>query len=140
MCIRDRVVIVPIFKNQDELALISDVVEKLKSDFLRNGISVKFDNRDKIRPGEKFAQYEIQGVPIRLTLGPKDLKHKTVEIFRRDSLTKETIKIENSVSKISNLLEKIQKKMYDNALSYRNDNITEVDNFDEFKNILNDKG
>ena len=135
-----QVVIVPIFKNQDELALISDVVEKLKSDFLRNGISVKFDNRDKIRPGEKFAQYEIQGVPIRLTLGPKDLKDKTVEIFRRDSLTKETIKIENSVSKISNLLEKIQKTMYDNALSYRNDNITEVDNFDDFKKILNDKG
>ena len=73
-------------------------------------------------------------------MGPKDLKDKTVEIFRRDSLTKETIKIENSVSKISNLLEEIQKTMYDNALSYRNDNITEVDNFDDFKKILNDKG
>ena len=135
-----QVVIVPIFKNQDELALISDVVEKLKSDFMRNDISVKFDNRDKIRPGEKFALYEIQGVPIRLTLGPKDLMNKTVEIFRRDSLTKDTVKIENSVSNVSNLLKEMQKSMYNNALSFRDNNITEVDNFDDFKQVLNTKG
>ena len=135
-----QVVIVPIFKNQDELALISDVVEKLKSDFMRNDISVKFDNRDKIRPGEKFALYEIQGVPIRLTLGPKDLMNKTVEIFRRDSLTKDTVKIENSVSTVSNLLKEMHKSMYNNALSFRDNNITEVDNFDDFKQVLNTKG
>ena len=108
---------------------------------MRNDISVKFDNRDKIRPGEKFALYEIQGVPIRLTLGPKDLMNKTVEIFRRDSLTKDTVKIENSVSTVSNLLKEMQKSMYNNALSFRdNNNITEVDNFDDFKQVLNTKG
>tara|TARA_Y200000002_G_scaffold338517_1_gene307918 strand:+ start:147 stop:1622 length:1476 start_codon:yes stop_codon:yes gene_type:complete len=135
-----QVVIVPIYKSEDELNAISEVVENLKSQLKTKGISVKYDSRDTKRPGEKFAQHEIQGVPIRIAIGPRDLQNKTVEIARRDNLTKEFISLDNASNHISLLLEEIQKNLLDKALKFRNENITIVENFDEFKDVLENKG
>ena len=135
-----QVVIVPIYKSEDELNAISEVVENLKSQLKTKGISVKYDSRDTKRPGEKFAQHEIQGVPIRIAIGPRDLQSKTVEIARRDNLTKEFISLDNASNHISLLLEEIQKNLLDKALKFRNENITIVENFDEFKDVLENKG
>ena len=135
-----QVVIVPIYKSEDELNSISEVVENLKTQLTTNGISVKYDSRDTKRPGEKFAQHEIQGVPIRIAIGPRDLQNKTVEIARRDNLTKEFISLDNASNHISLLLEEIQKNLLDKALKFRNENITIVENFDEFKDVLENKG
>ena len=135
-----QVVIVPIYKSEDELNAISEVVENLKSQLKTKGISVKYDSRDTKRPGEKFAQHEIQGVPIRIAIGPRDLQNKTVEIARRDNLTKEFISLDNASNHILLLLEEIQKNLLDKALKFRNENITIVENFDEFKDVLENKG
>mgnify|MGYP001203456624 FL=1 len=135
-----QVVIVPIYKSEDELNSISEVVENLKTQLTTNGISVKYDSRDTKRPGEKFAQHEIQGVPIRIAIGPRDLQNKTVEIARRDNLTKEFISLDNASNHISLLLEEIQKNLLDKAFKFRNENITIVENFDEFKDVLENKG
>ena len=110
-----QVVIVPIYKSEDELNSISEVVEHLKTQLTTNGISVKYDSGDTKRPGEKFAQHEIQGVPIRIAIGPRDLQNKTVEIARRDNLTKEFISLDNASNHISLLLEEIQKNLLDKA-------------------------
>ena len=120
--------------------MISEVVKDLQIAFNEKGISTKFDNRDTKRPGEKFAQHEIQGVPVRITIGPKDLEKKSVEIFRRDTLEKQFIKIEESIDFVSILLDQIQKNLFVKALTFRDNNITEVDNFDDFKTILENKG
>ena len=135
-----QVVIVPIYKSEDELNAISEVVENLKAQLITKGISVKYDSRDTKRPGEKFAQHEIQGVPIRIAIGPRDLQNKTVEIARRDNLTKEFISLDNASNHILLLLEEIQKNLLDKALKFRNENITIVENFDEFKDVLENKG
>ena len=97
-------------------------------------------NRDTKRPGEKFAQHEIQGVPVRITIGPKDLEKKSIEIFRRDTLEKQFIKIEESLDFVSKLLDEIQKNLFDKAKKFRDNNITEVDNFEDFKKTLENKG
>ncbi len=135
-----QVIFVPIYKNDEQLSSISKVVSQLRLDFDKKGIITKFDNRDTKRPGEKFAQHEIQGVPVRITIGPKDLEKKTLEIFRRDSLEKEFIEIDNAVDYVINLLDKIQSNLYSSALKFRDENITEVDDFDDFKHILETKG
>ena len=135
-----QVIFVPIYKNDEQLSSISKVVSQLRLDFDKKGIITKFDNRDTKRPGEKFAQHEIQGVPVRITIGPKDLEKKTLEIFRRDSLEKEFIEIDKAVDYVINLLDKIQSNLYSSALKFRDENITEVDDFDDFKNILETKG
>ena len=135
-----QVVIVPIYKSEDELNAISEVVENLKTQLKTNGISVKYDSRDTKRPGEKFAQHEIQGVPVRIAIGPRDLENKTVEIARRDNLTKEYISLDNATNHISLLLDEIQKNLLEKALKFRNENITIVENFDEFKDVLENKG
>ena len=135
-----QVVIVPIYKSEDELNAISEVVENLKAQLKTKGISVKYDSRDNKRPGEKFAQHEIQGVPVRIAVGPRDLQNNTVEIARRDNLTKEYISLDNASNHISLLLEEIQKNLLDKALKFRNENITIVENFDEFKDVLENKG
>jgi len=135
-----QIVIVPIYKNEEQLNLISEVVKDLRFQFAEKGISSKFDNRDTKRPGEKFAQHEIQGVPVRITIGPKDLEKKSIEIFRRDTLEKQLVNIEESVDFVTELLEEIQNNLFEKALNFRNNNITEVDNFDDFKKILEDKG
>ena len=135
-----QVIFVPIYKNDEQLDSISKLVLELSSCFSEKGINTKFDNRDTKRPGEKFAQHEIQGVPIRITIGPKDLENKSLEIFRRDTLEKEFIKIDNSVDHVIHLLEEIQTNLYSRALNFRDENITEVDTFEDFKNVLESKG
>jgi len=135
-----QVVIVPIYKNEDELNEISSVAETLKSELIKNNISVKFDARDTIRPGQKFAQHEIQGVPIRIAIGPKDLQNKTVEIARRDNLTKDYVKLDIATDHVIHLLDEIQSNLFQRALKFRDENITKVDSFDEFKEVLENKG
>ena len=135
-----QVIFVPIYKNDEQLEQISEVVNDLRLRFDEKGISSKFDNRVTKRPGEKFAQHEIQGVPIRITIGPKDLEKNSIEIFRRDTLDKQIIKIDESIGFVLRLLDEIQNNLYEKALSFRDENITEVDNFEDFKNILENKG
>ena len=135
-----QVVIVPIYKNEDELNEISSVAETLKFELIKNNVSVKFDARDTIRPGQKFAQHEIQGVPIRIAIGPKDLQNKTVEIARRDNLTKDYVKLDIATDHVIHLLDEIQSNLYQRALKFRDENITKVDSFDEFKEVLENKG
>ena len=135
-----QVVIVPIYKNEDELNEISSVAETLKSELIKNNVSVKFDARDTIRPGQKFAQHEIQGVPIRIAIGPKDLQNKTVEIARRDNLTKDYVKLDIATDHVIHLLDEIQSNLHQRALKFRDENITKVDSFDEFKEVLKNKG
>ncbi len=135
-----QVVIVPIFKGEEQLAQISeqalDIVSKLK----QKGISVKFDDDTQNKPGWKFAEYELKGVPIRIAMGARDLENKTVEIARRDTLTKETQPIDGIENYIENLLKTIQQDIYNKALNYRDEHITKVDTYEEFKRILEEKG
>ncbi len=135
-----QVVIVPIYKSEEDLARVSEIANQLKKSLLDKGISVKFDDRDTHRPGAKFAQYELQGVPVRLAIGPKDLENGTVEMARRDTLTKSIVKTEDVVSDIEQLLPEMQKALFERALKYRADHITEVDDFDTFKKVLEEKG
>ena len=135
-----QVIFVPIYKNEEQLNSITQVVEDLRNQFKERGISSKFDNRDTKRHGEKFAQHEVQGVPVRITIGPKDLEKKSIEIFRRDTLEKQFIKIEESLDFVSKLLDEIQKNLFDKAKNFRDNNITEVENFEDFKTTLENKG
>ena len=101
---------------------------------------MKYDNRDTQRPGAKFAQHELQGVPLRIAIGPKDLENGTVEIARRDILTKEIVSLDDLTAAVENLLEEIQKSLFDKALTYRDGHITEVNSFEEFKSVIENKG
>jgi prolyl-tRNA synthetase len=136
----NQVVIVPIYKTDEQFEEVSKIANLIKSDLNAKGVSVKYDNRDTHRPGAKFAQHELQGVPLRIAIGPKDLENGTVEIARRDTKTKEVIAIDNLTSTVETLLEEIQNSLYKKALDFRDSHITEVDNFDDFKEILNNKG
>ena len=134
-----QVVIVPIYKSEEQFSEISKVAENLMKDLRSKGISCKYDNRDTHRPGAKFAQYELQGVPLRIAIGPKDLENKTVELARRDTLTKSIVEIDKLTETIENLLSEIQEALFNRALDFRNTHITEVQTFDEFKNVLENK-
>jgi prolyl-tRNA synthetase len=134
-----QVVIVPIYKGTEQLKEIDAVVHALVDSLKIKGISVKYDNRDTMRPGAKFAQYELQGVPLRLAIGPKDLENGTVEMARRDTLDKNVYPIEGIDLTIATTLEAIQKNLYDKALDFRSQHTTEVDDFEEFKTILEEK-
>lgn len=135
-----QVVIVPIYKGEEQLAQISEVANDLVSKLKKEGIFVKYDDRDTQKPGWKFAQYELQGVPVRIAIGPKDLENGNVELARRDTLTKETLPQNEVVQKVKDLMIEIQKNLYERARSYRDSHITEVDTFEEFKEVLNSKG
>ncbi len=135
-----QVVIIPIFKDNEQLNALSEVALKIKADLESKGISVKYDDRDNNKPGWKFADYELKGVPVRLAMGPRDLQNKTVEIARRDTLTKETIPVDKITEYIPALLENIQDNIYNKALDFRNQNTFYVDKWDDFINILEDKG
>ncbi len=135
-----QVVIVPIYKGEEQLNQISQVANELVGELRNKGVSVKFDNRDTYRPGAKFAQYELQGVPLRVAIGPKDLEKGTVELARRDTLTKQYVNKEDVVSTIETLLVEIQESLHKKATEYRDDHITEVNTFDEFKEVLEGKG
>jgi prolyl-tRNA synthetase len=134
-----QVVIVPIYKKIEELAVISETVNKIKSGLESRGISVKFDNNDAKKPGWKFAEYELKGVPVRLGIGPRDLENKTVEVARRDTLEKKSYPLENIEPTIAGLLDEIQANIYNKALDFRKLNTHEVNTYDAFKQVLNDK-
>ena len=135
-----QVVFVPIYKGEEQLNAIFDrlspVIQELKS----KGISVKFDDRDTLRPGAKFAEYELKGVPVRVALGNRDLENGTVEVARRDTFEKETVSQDKVVMHIVALLEEIQENLYSKALLYRDNHITEVNSFEEFKEVIENKG
>ena len=135
-----QVVIVPIYKNADQLARIGAKVDGIVRDLRERGISVKYDDADNKRPGFKFADYEVKGVPVRLVLGARDLENGTVEIMRRDTLEKETRPFEGIVDYVQTLLEDIQNNIYQKALTFRNEHITVADTYDEFKQQIEKGG
>ena len=135
-----QVIIVPIFKTDEEFERISAVVKELEIQFKKINISVKYDNRTTQKPGFKFAEWELKGVPVRVAVGPKDLENGTFEVARRDTLTKEVVAKDGIVNYINDLLETIQTDLYQKALDYRTNHITEVNSFEEFKTILDSKG
>jgi len=135
-----EVAIVPIYKGEEQLALISERVSGIIKELRGKGISVKFDDRDTYRPGAKFAEYELKGVPVRIAIGNRDLENNTVEVARRDTLEKQTVSQGNVVDFVADLLEKIQENLFNKAINYRNDHITEVNSFDEFKDVIENKG
>src|SRR5690606_2367982 len=136
----NQVVIVPIYKTDEQLEEITTVVNGIMKDLRVRHITVKFDNRTTHRPGAKFAQHELQGVPLRIAIGPKDLANGTVELARRDTLTKEVVALDTLTDKVEGLMTEIQDALFDKALDYRNNHITEVDTFDEFKAVIEGKG
>ncbi|MGQ1783936.1 MULTISPECIES: proline--tRNA ligase [unclassified Saccharicrinis] len=135
-----QVAIVPIYKSQEDLdkisAVVDDVVVKLK----QRGISVKFDDSDNRKPGWKFAQYELKGVPVRLAVGPRDIENNTVEVARRDTLTKEVVSIDGVDGYVAALLDTIQENIFKKALDFREEMTSEVGTYEEFKKVLNEKG
>jgi prolyl-tRNA synthetase len=135
-----QVVIVPIYKGQEELARISETVAGVVKELRALGISVKFDNRDTHKPGFKFNEYELKGVPVRLAIGPRDLENGTVEVARRDTLEKEVLLIEGIGIKIKHLLEKIQSNLFQKALDFQTEKSHRADSWEEFVNILENKG
>jgi prolyl-tRNA synthetase len=134
-----QVVIVPIFKTDEEFERISEVANGLVAQFKKLNISVKFDNRTTQKPGFKFAEWELKGVPVRLAIGPKDLENGTFEVARRDTLTKEVKPAEGIVTYIQDLLEQIQKDLFNKAIDYRTEHTTEVNSYAEFKDVLEHK-
>ena len=135
-----QVVIVPIYKNADELSAVSQSVDAIIKALRAKNISVKFDDNDANKPGWKFAEYELKGVPVRIAIGPRDLENGTVELARRDTLTKQIVSRNNIGETVESLLEEIQQNIFDKAKVYQQANITEVDTFDEFKDIIENKG
>ncbi|GAA4849194.1 proline--tRNA ligase [Algivirga pacifica] len=135
-----QVVIVPIYKGEEQLAKISEKVAGIKSELEARGISVKFDDRDTLRPGFKFADWEMKGVPVRVAIGARDLENNTVEIARRDTKEKQSYSLDNVESVIADLLDQIQENIFHKALMFRDDNITKVESYEEFKEVLETKG
>ncbi|PWG04633.1 proline--tRNA ligase [Polaribacter aquimarinus] len=135
-----QVVIVPIYKGEEQLEAISEKVNVLVKDLRKKGISVKFDNRDTFRPGAKFAEYELKGVPVRIAIGNRDLENGTLEIARRDTFEKQTINQEDVISYVENLLEDIQKNLFQKAIDYRKEYTTVVSDFKEFKKAIKKGG
>ena len=135
-----QVVIVPIYKSDEQLVEITAAVNVLVANLRNLKISVKYDDRTTQKPGFKFAEWELKGVPIRIAVGPKDLENETFEVARRDTLTKEIVEKDKIVIYIEELLKQIQKDLYSKAFNYRENHITEVNSFDEFKEILESKG
>ncbi len=135
-----QVVIIPIYKSEEELAMISERVNQIKAQLIAKGVSVKFDDRDNQKPGFKFAEYELKGVPIRLAMGPRDYQNNTIELARRDTLTKQVIPVEGLADTVVALLDEIQDNIYQKALIFRSQNTTKVDTYEEFKKLLDEKG
>ncbi len=132
-----QVVIVPIYRKDEELAEISKVVLNMKADLEAKGISVKFDNRDTHRPGHKFAEYELKGVPVRLAIGMRDMESGNVELARRDTLEKTVVPQAGIAERIEALLDEIQQNIYNKAHTFRTENTHKVDNYEDFKKIIN---
>ncbi|MFT4739180.1 MAG: prolyl-tRNA synthetase [Paraglaciecola sp.] len=135
-----QVVIIPIYKTAEQLDQISEKVEELKNTLSDRGVSVKFDKRDTHKPGWKFAEYELKGVPVRVAIGPKDMENGTLEIARRDTKEKMTVTQSEASDFIFNLLNDIQQNVYQKALNFREENTFRADTYDEFKNYLEKGG
>ncbi|WP_396148862.1 proline--tRNA ligase [Flavobacterium sp.] len=134
-----QVVVVPIFRTDEEFERISEVANGLVAQFKKLNISVKFDNRTTQKPGFKFAEWELKGVPVRIAIGPKDLENGTFEVARRDTLSKEVKPADGIVVYIQDLLEQIQNDLFNKAIDYRNEHTTEVNSYAEFKDVLEHK-
>jgi prolyl-tRNA synthetase len=135
-----HVVIVPIYKNKDQLSLISEKAEKIKKLLSDRGLTVKYDNRDTYKPGWKYAEYELKGVPVRLAIGPDDIDKDTVEVARRDTMQKKIYAQEGIEEVIADLLDEIQVNIYKKALDYREKNTYKTDDYNEFRDIMENKG
>lgn len=135
-----HVVIVPIFKNEAELLRITEQADIIAKTLRAQGYAVKFDNRETHKPGFKFAEWELKGIPVRIAIGPRDLESKTVEVARRDTKEKQVMKMETVAIEIPALLDSIQENIYQKALKFRNEKTTQVDSYDEFKKVLDEKG
>ena len=135
-----QVVIIPIATKPEQMEQVNNAVEPILAQLKAKGISVKFDNADNKRPGFKFADYELKGVPVRLVLGARDLENGTIEVMRRDTLEKETRPMEGIVEYVENLLGDIQQNIFEKALKYRDERIYECDNYEEFKERVKDGG
>jgi len=135
-----HVVVIPIFKNEDELARISEKANRIVNDLRQLGFTVKFDTRDTHKPGFKFAEYELKGVPVRIAIGPRDLENGTVEVARRDTKEKNVMKMDEVAKNIPTLLDDIQTNVYQKALKVRTEMTTRVNSYAEFKEVLDEKG
>ena len=135
-----QVVIVPIYKGEEQQKEIAQVAEKIKASLEEKNIRVKFDNRDKFKPGFKFNEYELKGVPLRIAIGPKDLEKNSVEIARRDTLSKNIVSQEEVLNYVENQLEEMQHALFDKAKRFREENIIEVETFEDFKKAIKEKG
>ncbi|MGB5359290.1 MAG: proline--tRNA ligase [Eudoraea sp.] len=135
-----QVVIVPIYKGLEQLDVISERINPLVKELQNKGISVKYDKRDTHKPGFKFNEYELKGVPVRIAIGQRDMENGTYELARRDTLEKQVVEADEVVTKIEFLLEDIQRNIFEKARNYREEHITEVDGYEEFKRVLDQKG
>ncbi len=135
-----QVVIVPIYKGEEQKAMIDAKVDTLIASLKQKNIRVKYDDNDNTRPGWKFAEYEMKGVPVRITFGARDLENNLVEVARRDNKTKESVSVDNLDNFIENLLAEIQLNIFTKAKNYRDSHITPVNNWEEFEKVLNEKG
>ena len=135
-----QVVIVPIYKGEEQLRLVSEKVVEIKKALEEKGISVKYDDRDTHKPGWKFAEYELKGVPIRLAIGQRDLENGTIEVARRDTMEKETYQITDIENKVENLLVQIQDNLFKKALTRKEEKTYKADSFDEFKTLIKNGG
>ncbi|MFL2573840.1 MAG: proline--tRNA ligase [Flavobacteriales bacterium] len=135
-----QVVIVPIYKSDEQFDEISSKINEIKKSLESRGVSVKFDNRKTHKPGWKFAEYELKGVPVRLAMGMRDIENKTIEIARRDTLTKETVSIENIENTVMLLLDEIQESLFKKASIFRKENTYTANSYDEFKKLIENGG
>ena len=135
-----QVVIVPIYKGDDQLKAISNKLQPVINKLEELGISVKYDDSDNKRPGFKFADYELKGIPVRLVMGGRDLENNTIEIMRRDTLEKESVSFDGIVERVKMLLDNIQANLFEKARAYRDAHVYECDNYDEFKERVKDGG
>ena len=135
-----QVAMVPIYKGEEQLKEMTLKMEEIAKELRAKGVSVKVDTRDNVRSGFKFAEYELKGVPVRLALGPRDLQNGTIELARRDTLSKEVVPQEGLTDRIVALLDEIQNNIFQKALNYRNSMITEVNTWEEFQEVLDTKG
>ena len=135
-----QVVMIPIYKGEEELAKMTEELEKIAAPLRAKGISVKVDNRDNVRSGFKFAEYELKGVPVRLVMGPRDLANGTIELMRRDTLVKESVSANGIVENVEAILADMQSSIFEKAKAHRDEMITKVDTWEEFKEVLETKG
>ena len=135
-----QVVIIPIYRNDEQLAKVNQVAFSIEKALKARNISVKYDNRDEYRSGWKFNEYEMKGVPVRITVGARDLENNQVELFRRDTLEKNLVDCNTVVAEVEALLEDIHKSIFNKALAFREQNITKVDSWEEFVDVIENKG